>query len=169
MKVGVIVAIAENGVIGKDNNLPWRLSSDLQYFKKTTLGKPIIMGRKTYESIGKPLPGRTNIIVTRNQHYQQEGCVVAHSLQEAITCARNEAAGTVMIIGGAQLYREALLIEPPMVTHLYVTEVHHTIEGDATFPSINKAHWQELSREPHSADDKNQYDYSFVVYKRNKK
>ena len=168
MKVGIIVAIAENGIIGKDNNLPWRLSSDLKYFKKTTLGKPIIMGRKTYESIGKPLPGRTNIVVTRNQRYELERCIVSHSLEQAITHASKEEAETVMIIGGAQLYQEALTIEPALVTHLYVTEVHHSVEGDAKFPPINKAHWQELSRERHSADDKNEYDYSFVVYERNK-
>lgn len=167
MKVGIIVAVAENGIIGRDNSLPWRLSGDLQYFKKTTLGKPIIMGRKTYESIGKPLPGRTNIIVTRNQRYLKENCIVCHSIQEAISCAVTEKTEAVMIIGGAQLYKEALLIEPALVTHLYVTEVHHSIEGDATFPSIIEAQWQEVSRERHSADDKNQYDYSFVVYQRN--
>ena len=166
MKVGLIVAIAENGIIGRENGLPWRLSSDLQYFKKTTLGKPIVMGRKTYESIGRPLPGRTNIIVSRNQDYRQNGCTVAHSLKQAIACAGETEA--VMIIGGAQLYEEALSLEPPLVTHLYVTEVHHFIEGDVSFPSINKAQWRELRRERHSADDKNEYDYSFVVYEKNK-
>ncbi|MBL4795025.1 MAG: dihydrofolate reductase [Pseudomonadales bacterium] len=166
MRIGLIVAVADNGVIGRDNNLPWRLSRDLQYFKKTTLGKPIIMGRKTYESIGKPLPGRTNIIVTRNQEYKQEGCIVCHSLDNAVAVANSEDVEAVMLIGGAQLYKEALAVEPPLVTHLYVTEVHHSVEGDATFPSINKSHWQEVSRERHSADDKNQYDCSFVVYER---
>jgi dihydrofolate reductase len=171
MKTALIVAMAENQTIGIDNTLPWHLPNDLQYFKKVTMAKPIIMGRKTYESIGRPLPGRTNIIITRQKGYSAEGIVVVNSLQEALDKAEDISflAGheEVMIIGGAEIYQQAL----QQADRLYITHVHAEIKGDAFFPVVDWNDWQEEQREDHAADpvgdaQKNPYDYSFVVYDR---
>ncbi len=139
----LIVAVADNGVIGSNNQLPWRISADLKYFKQVTLGKPIVMGRLTYESIGKPLPGRHNIVVTRDITWQAEGVDRAGSLSEALTLAKKIAddAGheEVMIIGGATIYQEAL----PQVDRLYLTRVHTEVEGDAFFPELDLNEWLE--------------------------
>lgn len=160
MKLALIVATDEQGLIGRDNDLPWRLSADLQYFKKITMGKPIIMGRKTHESIGRPLPGRQNIVITRDKSYQAEGCLVVHNLEQALTHCEQEP--EAMIMGGASLYEQSL----DKVDIIYHTQVHATLEGDTWFPDWDKSAWQETQREDHLADDKNEYPYSFVVYQR---
>ncbi len=160
MRIALIAALARNRVIGRDNQLPWRLSADLQHFKALTMGKPIVMGRKTYESIGKPLPGRTNIVVTRDENYNAEGCVVVHSIDEALQAA--DGADEVMIMGGANLYSQLL----PRADRLYLTEVQADVPGDAWFPELVASEWQELERESHPADEKNEFDYDFVVLAR---
>ena len=150
----------ENGVIGANGDLPWHISADLQNFKKITMGKPIVMGRKTHESIGRPLPGRENIILTRDSNYQAEGCTVLQSLNEIFEHCKN--VDEVMITGGAEIYKHTL----EQASHLYLTEVHTEIEGDTFFPEFSRDDWVEVEREDHSADDKNEFDYSFVELKR---
>jgi len=160
MKLAIIVAMDKQGLIGKDNDLPWKLSADLQYFRKVTMGKPLIMGRNTHESIGRPLPGRKNIVVTSNKEYQAEGCKVVGSLEHAfMECDDAEEA---MVMGGASLYKQLL----PQADKLYLTYVNAELEGDTWFPEWDKNHWKETRREDHQADEKNQYPYSFVVYER---
>jgi len=159
MTVSLIVAMAHNRVIGVDNKLPWHLPADLKYFKSVTLGKPIIMGRKTYESIGRPLPGRTNIVVTRNPDWHADGVTVVASLDEAIAAAGDT--DEVMIIGGAEIYGAAL----QAADRLYVTEVDLAVDGDAFFPAIDPALWREAERDPHAAAG-GQPGYSFVRYER---
>ena len=160
MKLSLIVAMDNNGVIGANGDLPWQLSADLQNFKKITMGKPIVMGRKTHESIGRPLPGRENIILTRDSNYQAEGCTVFQSLNEIFKHCKD--VEEVMITGGAEIYKHTL----EQVSHLYLTEVHTEIEGDTFFPEFDKGDWLEIERKDHSADEKNEYDYSFVVLER---
>ncbi|WP_455234718.1 type 3 dihydrofolate reductase [Thiogranum longum] len=162
MRVSLVVAMAENRVIGRDNELPWRLSADLQHFKALTMGKPIIMGRKTYESIGRPLPGRICIVVTRDSSYTAEGCRVAHSVGQALETAAGY--DEVMIIGGADLYGQLL----ERADRLYLTLVRAEIDGDAWFPEFDAQQWREIARESHQADEKNQYDYDFVTLERNR-
>ena len=160
MKLSIIVAMSKNQVIGNENDLPWRLSSDLQHFKKITMGKPIVMGRKTHESIGRPLPGRANIIITRNLYYEADGCDVVHSTEEVKKlCQQHD---EIMIMGGAEIYRYFL----PLADRLYITEVHAEVEGDTVFPEFDPDEWIEVNREDLKADDRNQYDYSFVVFDR---
>ena len=164
MKISIIVAMDTNNVIGKDNELPWHLPADLQHFKKTTMGKPILMGRKTWESIGRPLPGRTNIVITRDTGYQAQGCVVVNSIDAALD-ASLAAAGEqdeVMVIGGAEFYRQVL----PRTDTLYLTRIHETFEGDTVFPELNAADWCETERSDQSADEKNPHDYSFIRLER---
>ncbi len=160
MNIALIVATDHQSLIGKDNDLPWHLSADLRYFKKITMGKPLIMGRNTHESIGRPLPGRKNIIVTKNKHYKQEGCSVVHSIEAALKEANN--AEEVIVMGGASLYKQFL----PLANKLYLTLVHANLEGDTWFPQWQPNEWQQISREDHPADDKNEYPYSFIVYQR---
>ena len=168
--ISLMVAMAKNRVIGRDNELPWRLKSDLQRFKKITMGKPIVMGRKTWESLGRPLPGRLNVVVSRQAEYAlPEGAVLVHSIDEAIALvAEQQPTNTeVMVIGGAEIYQQALL----QADRLYITHVYADVKGDAFFPSVNWNDWQEAQREDHKADpvgeaQKNPYDYSFVVYDR---
>lgn len=155
-----IVAMAENRVIGCDNTLPWRLPNDLKHFRRVTMGHPIIMGRKNYESIGKPLPGRTNIVVTRTPDYRAPGCVVVHSVEAALVAAGNDA--EIFVIGGAELYSQTLA----QAGRLYLTEVHANVLGDVLFPSFDRAGWHELAREAHKADAEHGYDYSFVTLER---
>jgi len=155
----LIVARARNGTIGRDNTLPWRLPEDLAYFKRTTMGAPVIMGRKTWDSIGRPLPGRRNIVVSRNASLQLAGADVAGSLEDAQRlCVGVE---QVFLIGGAQLYAEAL----PSADRLLVTEIDADVEGDAVFPAIDRTQWIELSRETHHSEA-NGFDYAFVTYER---
>ncbi len=158
-EVTLIAAIAEANALGKDNTLIWHLPADLKRFKMLTSGHHIIMGRKTFESIGKPLPNRTTVIITRNQEYiAPEGCVVVHSLEDALDAARND--DNAYIIGGAQIYEQALSI----ATRLDLTMVHHAFDADAFFPEIDLSQWKEIFREDYTADEKNKYDYSFISY-----
>ncbi|SHF86900.1 dihydrofolate reductase [Microbulbifer donghaiensis] len=163
--IALIAAVARNGAIGRDNELPWRLSGDLQFFKRTTLGKPVVMGRKTFESIGRPLPGRVNIVITRNPDWCADGveCVpsLELALQRAQQCAAEAAAAEVMVIGGAQIYRQAL----PLAGRLYVTEVDAEIAGDAFFPELDDC-WGETSRNCYPASDRDEYSYCLVQYDR---
>lgn len=161
MIISLIVAMDQNRVIGLNNQTPWRLPADLKYFKKTTMGKPIIMGRKTYESIGRPLPGRKNIIVTRNRHFKAEGCIVVHSIEDALSAAGE---GEVMVIGGAQLYEQLL----PVADRLYVTLLETQFEGDTYFPEIDDEDWLEISREENKPSADIPFQYSFIVLERRK-
>ncbi|WNB92944.1 dihydrofolate reductase [Bacillus sp. NEB1478] len=153
--ISFVVAMDENRAIGKDNDLPWYLPNDLKYFKKVTMGKPIVMGRKTYESIGKPLPGRENIVVTRDKQYQAEGTTVVHSVNEVLQIDAEE----ICVIGGAELFKLFL----PKADRLYITEIHETFEADTFFPPLNESEWQEVSRESGTVDEKNKYPHDFVV------
>lgn len=155
--------MADDRVIGIENRLPWKLPADMKWFRENTLGKPILMGRKTFESFGaKPLPGRTNIIVTRDPDYRAAGAVVAHSVAAALAAAGD--AEEVMVIGGASLYQQML----PRADRLYMTLVHGKFEGDARFPAFDRGQWKELRRIDRDADDKNAYSHSFVVMDRKK-
>jgi len=149
-----------NGVIGRGNELPWHLPADLQYFKKTTMGKPILMGRKTHESIGRPLPGRTNIVITRDSGYQAKGCVVVNSIDAAMQAAGEQ--DEIMVIGGAEFYRQVLA----HTSTIYLTRIHASVDGDTVFPELNATDWREVERSDQSADEKNPYDYSFIRLER---
>jgi dihydrofolate reductase len=165
MKVAFVVAVARNNVIGIDNKLPWHLPEDLKYFKRVTMGKPMIMGRATYDSIGKPLPGRPNIIITRNKDYKPAGVTVVHSLEESLVVAQKllpPGQDEVTIIGGEQIFALAF----PRADRLYLTEVDAEPKGDTFFPVFNRNEWREVSRETHEPCDKNPYRYSFVVLER---
>lgn len=166
MKLALIWAMSRNRVIGRNNALPWHLSEDLRYFKRVTMGKPIIMGRKTWESIGRPLPGRTNIVITRDQNFQAAGVRVVHSLDDALRLAEHisviEGAEEAVVIGGAEIYALAL----PKAERLYLTQVHADVEGDAWFPEFDQSLWQELAREDFAAEEPNPYPYSFIVLER---
>ena len=151
--------MSDNGTIGVNNQLPWRLPNDLRRFKSITMGKPIIMGRKTFESIGKPLPGRKNIVITRS-NMVIAGCTIADSIESALLSAGPS--DEVMIIGGADIYRQALL----QVQRIYLTQVHADIHGDAEFPQLNKSEWREISAEHHAADQDHAYAYSFLNLER---
>lgn len=159
--VTIIAAIAENNALGKNNQLIWHLPADLKRFKKTTLNHVVIMGRKTFESLGKPLPNRTNILITRDKNYKAEGCVVVNSLKEALETASKEDENP-FILGGAEIYKQAL----PFTDKLDVTFVHHQFEADVFFPEINKTIWKETSREDFKANENNKYNYSFVTFER---
>ncbi len=160
MKVKLIVAKAENNAIGKGNDLIWRLPADLKFFKSITIGHTLIMGRKTFESIGRPLPGRTTIIITRDKNYKQEGCIIAHSIENALELVEND--DSPFIAGGATIYKQAF--EMDIIDEMIITEVHEEFEADAFFPNIDLSKWEELSRDKHLADEKNKYNYSFVTY-----
>jgi len=163
--IALISAVARNGAIGRDNELPWRLSGDLQFFKRTTLGKPVVMGRKTFESIGRPLPGRDNIVISRDPDWRADGVASASSLERALEVARQTAAETgadeVMVIGGAQIYRLAM----PLAARLYITEVEAEVAGDAFFPELDDR-WGETSRDCYPASDRDEYSYCLVQYDR---
>ncbi|MCK4561753.1 MAG: dihydrofolate reductase [Flavobacteriaceae bacterium] len=159
--ITIIAAVAKNNALGKDNQLIWHLPADLKRFKKVTLGHHIIMGRKTFESLGKPLPNRTTIIITRNTNYLAEGCIIVNSLDEAINAAKADE--NPFILGGAEIYKQALEIADV----LDLTFVHYEFEADAFFPKIDFSNWKEVSREDFKADDKNKYNYSFVKYLKN--
>ncbi len=155
MIISLIAAMAENRVIGRDNSVPWRLPDDLIRFRETTMGHPVIMGRKTFESIGKPLPGRKNIIITRNPDYRQEGCIVVHNLPDALAeCSESD---EVFICGGGEIFRESL----PFVVRIYLTVIHEEIEGDTFFPEIS-ADYYEVSREESTAP----IPHSFLLYEK---
>ncbi len=157
----LVVAVAENDVIGRANGLPWRLSADLRHFKSLTMGKPILMGRKTFESIGRALPGRLNLVMTRAPEFRPADCVVVGSLESA--CAAAGAGSTLMVIGGAEIYRQCL----PFANRIHLTLVHARVEdGDAFFSGWRGAQWRESSRERHPADERNEHPYSFITLDR---
>ena len=156
--INIIVATSKNGVIGNNNELIWKLSADLKRFKEITTGNTVVMGRKTYESIGRALPNRRNIIISRDVHYKVEGCEVVNSLEEAISLS-----DTIFIIGGADIYRQSMDI----ADNIYLTMVHAELDGDALFPNIGKD-WAKLSRVDYEADEKNEYKYSFILYEKYK-
>jgi dihydrofolate reductase len=160
-RVSVIAALAKNRVIGIENRLPWRLPEDLAHFKALTLGHPVLMGRKTFESLGRPLPGRTNIVITRNPDYRREGCVVAGSIPDALVLCRD--AGEIFFIGGAELYAQAI----PLADRLYLTEVDIEAEGDAWFPDFERAAFRETARATHTGEKGDPLRFDFVVYDRN--
>ena len=159
--IAIVVAADENNVIGKDNQLIWHLPADLKHFKQITMGHPIIMGRKTYESIGKPLPGRTTIIITRQDGYEAEGCIVVNAIQEAIEKAK-QLDEQAYLIGGAEIYKQAL----ELTDTIYLTRIHHRFEGDTFFPEIKEDEWKSVSEEQHEPDEKNKYSYSFIKLER---
>jgi dihydrofolate reductase len=160
MRVAIVVAVAENGVIGAGNQLPWRLPDDLKRFKALTMGKPVVMGRKTYESIGKPLPGRTNIVISRRSDLRLPGCTVVNSLPAAWAAAGD--APEIAVIGGADIYAQAL----SSTDVLHLTRVHTTIPGDAWFPALEPAQWREQLIERHPADERHALAFSFIEAQR---
>jgi dihydrofolate reductase len=154
--VFLVVAVADNGVIGAAGGIPWRISEDLKRFKALTLGKPIVMGRKTWESFPKrPLPGRTNIVITRDAAYRAEGAVVVHTLDEALVRARREEPAEIAVVGGAEIYRAAL----PLAARIELTEVHMQADGDTHFPMLDRGVWRETARSAHVAPDGVRYSY----------
>ena len=162
MTISAIVAAAKNQVIGSGNQIPWHLPHDFKYFKRTTLNHHIIMGRKNYESIGKPLPKRTNVVITRNPFYISTGCIVVHSLEEALNVAHENGEDEAFIIGGGVIYELAM----PFIDRIYITDVDLEVEGDVFFPAIDLEIWKEISAESFKADEKNPADMVFRVYER---
>ncbi|MPR33081.1 dihydrofolate reductase [Salmonirosea aquatica] len=162
MLVSILVAVSNNGVIGRDNQLLWRLPDDLKRFKQLTQGHPIIMGRKTFESIGKPLPGRTSIVITRSPGYIAEGTYVVNSLEEALTVARQHHSEEAFIIGGGEIYRQVQ--EKKLADRLYITRVLADIEGDTFFEVLDEAKWQLVSEEFHDVDERHPIAFSFNNY-----
>lgn len=166
MKLALIWAMSNNRTIGRNNALPWHLPEDMKYFKRVTMGKPIIMGRKTWESIGRPLPGRTNIVITRDRNFHADGVKIVHTLDEAIALAEKisviDGAEEVVVIGGAEIYALSL----PRADRLYMTQVRAEVDGDAHFPEFNLNEWRELAREDHQPSETNLYPYSFIILER---
>lgn len=162
MLVSAIVAVAENGAIGKDNDIPWRLSEDLKYFKRTTLNKHIISGKNNFFSIGRPLPKRTNIIISRDPYFIAEGCLVAHSVEEALEIAFDNGEEEAFIIGGAKIYE----LSQKYWDKLYYTEVHAQVDGDVFFPKVDFSEWKLRSKDKHSSSEKNDFDFTFKVFER---
>jgi dihydrofolate reductase len=160
--ITLVVAMAENRCIGRDNMLPWHISTDLKRFKAVTMGHPMIMGRKTFLSIGRVLPGRPNIIVTRDRDFQAEGAEIVHSLEDALAAARAHGSGEIMVIGGAEIFEQSL----PLADRLDICHVHADVPGDTFFPEIDPAHWTETSRDYHDPEQPDGPPFSFVVYNR---
>ncbi|MBI2653965.1 type 3 dihydrofolate reductase [Candidatus Woesearchaeota archaeon] len=158
MIISLIAAMGRNKVIGKDNSLPWKLPEDMKRFKELTTGKPVVMGRKTFESIGKPLPNRKNIILTRDKNYKADGCIVVHSVNGALNAAKGS--NEVMIIGGANIYGQFL----PIANKMHLTLIDADFEGDAYFPEYDKNEWKEMKREEHKSDK-----YGFVFVEMNRR
>lgn len=162
MIVSAIVAVAENQVIGIDNQMPWHLPTDLKYFKRKTLGHHIIMGRKNFQSIGHPLPGRTNIVISRNPYFTASNCLVAHSIEEALEIALENGETEAFIIGGGNVYSQSM----PLLDRIYLTRIDYEPEGDVFFPELKKETWELVSEEAHQPDDRNPYAYNFQVFER---
>jgi dihydrofolate reductase len=160
-RVSIIAALARNRAIGRGNAMPWRLPEDLKRFRRLTMGHAVIMGRKTFESIGRPLPGRDNIVITRSRDWDPSGCVTVHSLEDALRAV--DSSHDAFVIGGAQIYALAL----PLARRLYLTEIERDFEGDAFFPELDASSWRETSRERHAAGGTEGFDYAFVEYERN--
>jgi dihydrofolate reductase len=168
-KITLIVAVAENDVIGRGGQLPWKIRSDLRLFRRLTMGKPVIMGRKTYQSIGKPLDGRDNIVVTRDRSYAAPGIIVTHSLADALQAGREIAAKAsveeIMVIGGAEIFREAL----PVADRIYLTRVHGTPDGETVLPPLAPGEWREVSREPLPRGDDDEFACTLVTLERTRR
>ncbi|MCA6449396.1 MAG: dihydrofolate reductase [Chitinophagaceae bacterium] len=162
MKVSLVVAAAKNNAIGKDNRLLWSLPNDMKFFKSTTWAMPVLMGRKTYESLGKPLQGRLNIVITRQHHWQPEGVIVVHSLAEAMEAAKKAHYKEVFVIGGGEIYKEAL----PVASKIYLTRVDTAPDADTYFPDIDPEQWQLTSEQPFMPDAKHAFAYHFQVWER---
>lgn len=168
MQISMIAAMAHDRVIGLDNQMPWHLPADLAHFKRVTLGKPVLMGRKTFESIGRPLPGRRNLVISRNPDYQADGVEVIDSVEAALALlaagdvASGEAVGELMVIGGGHLYAQLL----PSADRLYLTRIDLAVEGDTRFPAFDEGQWQLVESESHPADEKNAYPYRFETWQR---
>ena len=162
MEIVLVVAMSENRVIGHDGDLPWKISADLKHFKTVTMGHPIIMGRKTWDSIGRPLPGRENIVITRNPDFEVDGVVRAPSVEEALNRCRDAGADKAMIIGGGQIYADVIDIADT----IELTEVHEVVDGDTVFPEIPSEVWREVAREPHPPVPSSHPGFSFVTLKR---
>jgi len=162
MILSLIVAVDENNVIGKDNKLPWHLPNDLKYFKNQTWAMPILMGRKTFESIGKPLPGRKSIVITRSRDWKHEGIEVVHSVEEAIQKAKEFGVKEIFVIGGAEIFQTAF----PQASRIYLTRIHHRFDGDVFFPEVSARDWNLVQSRFCHADEKNQYSHTFEVWER---
>lgn len=163
MKLSLIAALATNNVIGRDNQVPWHLSTDLKRFKSLTMGHHLIMGRKTYESVGRPLPGRTNVVITRRTDYAAEGVVVVNTLEDAIRIAADAGESEAFIAGGAEIYTQAI----HRADRMYLTRVHADVEGDTVFPDFDDvSEWRLIDSEHCEADEKNEYPFSFLTYER---
>lgn len=161
-RITLVVAVAENGVIGRDGGMPWHLPADLARFKRVTLGHPVLMGRRTHESIGRPLPGRLNLVLSSDRGYRADGCRTVGSIAEAVRIATDTGAGELMVIGGGGVYALAM----PAADRILLTRVNAAPEGDTHFPEIDAADWQEVHREERAADERNPYDMSFMEYVR---
>jgi dihydrofolate reductase len=165
MKISLVAAVAANRVIGKNNDLPWHLPDDMKFFMNTTKGHHVILGRKNYESLPakyKPLPNRTNLVVTRQKNYKAPGCLLFHTVEDALLAARDAGEAEAMVIGGAEIYKACL----PYADTLYITEIKSDVEGDVHFPQFDKREWKERSRITHPADDRHAYAFDFVLYAR---
>ncbi|RME57677.1 dihydrofolate reductase [Candidatus Parcubacteria bacterium] len=160
--VSLIAAVDARGVIGSDGKLPWHLPSDLAHFRHTTMGHPVIMGRRTYESIGRPLPGRTNIVLTRRHDYRPKGCATAPSIAAALRLAAQKDSDEVFIIGGGKVFRDAL----PFSQRVYLTRIHAEFSGDVYFPELSPGEWREVAREEGVVDARNLYPHTFLIYER---
>jgi len=160
MTISLIVAVARNRVIGREGDLPWHLPADLKRFKALTMGHHLVVGRKTWEEVGKPLPGRVMVVVTRDPGYRPEGVIVVHSLEQALEVARGD--DEVFIAGGGEIYRQAL----PLVDRMYVTRIHAEVVGDTTFPEVDLNRWRLVEREDHEVDERHEHPFSFEVYER---
>jgi dihydrofolate reductase len=158
--ISIIVAVATNGIIGRDGDLPWHMPSDLKRFKRLTMGHHLIVGRKTWDEVGRPLPGRTMVVVTRDRALRLDDVIVVHSLAEALEVAHSD--DEVFIAGGGEIYRQALAV----ADRIYLTRVHADVDGDTTFPDLDDDEWRVVSREDHDADERNPYPCSFFVYER---
>jgi dihydrofolate reductase len=160
--ISLLVAADENNVIGKDNKLPWHMPNDLKYFKNQTWGMPVLMGRKTFESIGKPLPGRKNIVITRNKEWQKEGILVVHSIDQAIEKANEMAVKEIFVIGGAEIFSTAY----KTASRIYLTRIHHKFDGDVFFPEVSAKEWTLVQNRYCAADEKNAYAHSFQLWEK---
>ncbi|HET7897768.1 MAG TPA: dihydrofolate reductase [Flavisolibacter sp.] len=162
MIVSLLLAASENNVIGKDNQLPWHLPEDLKFFKNLTWGLPILMGRKTFDSIGKPLPGRKSIVITRDKEWKHEGVATVHSIEEAIASAESFGAKEIFVIGGAEIFKTSL----PIANRIYLTRIHHRFDGDVFFPEISTNEWNLVSNRYCAAEGKNTINHTYQVWER---
>ena len=162
MKISIIVAVDENNLIGKRDSLPWYLPADLMHFKETTMGHHVLFGQTTHESIGRPLPGRTNIILSNDPEFKSEGCIVVNTPKEAIEFVKEKGENELFICGGAMVYKTFL----PLSDKVYMTKIHHKFEGDIYFPKIDMKKWKLISKESHKQDEKNPHSYDFLILKK---